>query len=122
MNKIISVVGIVLIVAAGLVASLSASKEDILKSKKIICEKYVKNAQQALKSGDFKSALKFAKLAIKADPENKAGFKVLTQIADAKCKASMPAVTKTTVTPAAKPAKEATPAKPAPAEEEEMGC
>jgi len=118
MNKIISVVGIVLIVAAGLVASLSASKEDILKSKKIICEKYVKNAQQALKSGDFKSALKFAKLAIKADPENKAGFKILAQIADAKCKASMPAAAKTNA-PAAKPS---APAKPAPAEEEEMGC
>jgi len=124
MSKIVSVVGIVLITAAGVLTALSANKEDVLKSKKILCEKYTKDAELALQSKDFNKALKFAKLAIKVDPENKSGYKILAKITDAKCQGNAPATTttapaKTTTQPTKAPLK---PAKPAAEEEEEMGC
>ncbi len=143
MNKVISIVGLVLIAAAGVLAAISTSHEDILKSKKELCAKYTKNAQAALANNDIEKAFKFAKLAIKADPENRAGYKVLAQITDAKCKASQPSSAKAAAASsteadnaktenkaaqkpeekasqtAAQPAK---PAKPAAEEEEEMGC
>ncbi len=118
MSKIISVVGLALIVAAGTLTAVSMSKEDVIKSQKALCAKYTKDAEAALSQKDFDKALKFAKLAIKADPENKSGYKVLMKIADAKCAGNAPAVKNT---PAA-PSNNKKPAKPAPAEEEEMGC
>jgi len=123
MSKIVSLVGIVLITAAGVLTALSANKEDVLKAKKELCAKYTKNAELALQSKDFDKAFKFAKLAIKVDPENKSGYKVLAKITDAKCQGNAPASTntapaKTATQPAKAPLK---PAKPA-AEEEEMGC
>ena len=125
MSKITSAVGIVLIAAAGVVASISASHEDVLKANKTLCAKYTKDAELALASKDFNKALKFAKLAIKVDPSNKLGYTVLTKIADVKC-AGNATVTNSTI-PAkgtSAPAKNTTPVKkPAPAEEEEeMGC
>jgi len=120
MNKIISIVGIVLITAAGVLTALSASKEDVIKSKKILCEKYTKNAEVALQQKDFDKAFKFAKLAIKVDPENKLGYKVLEKIMNAKCAVNTPTSNKATnQTNTKAPLK---PAKPAAEEEEEMGC
>jgi len=118
MSKIISIVGIVLIIAAGVLAAVSSTKEDVIKSKKELCTKYTKDAEAALAQKDFEKAMKFAKLAIKVDPENKSAYKVLTKIADAKCSGTVPAAQKATTTPA----NAQKPAKPAPAEEEEMGC
>ncbi len=119
MSKIVSTVGIVLIVAAGVLTAVSASKEDVIKSKKELCAKYTKNAEAALAQKDFDKATKFAKLAIKADPENKSGYKVLTKIADAKCSGNVPAANSAANTKQA-PAASKKPVKPA--EEEEMGC
>jgi len=121
MGKITSIVGIILIAAAGVVAALSANQEDLLKANKELCAKYTKNAEAALASKDFKQAIKFAKQAIKVDPDNKAGFKILDKIVAAKCSASSPAKSETKAAPATNntPSK----AKPAAAEEEEeMGC
>ena len=117
MNKITSIVGIVLIVAAGVLAAVSSTKEDIIKSKKELCAKYTKNAEAALAQKDFDKAYKFAQLAIKVDPENKLGFKVLKKIADAQCSGKVPANTTNNQAQEKK-----APAKPAPAAEEEMGC
>jgi len=119
MSKIISIVGIVLITAAGILTAVSANKENVLKSKKILCAKYTKNAQEALKTKDFDKAFKFAKLAIKVDPENKSGYKVMAQISDAKCAGNVPVAKTNNATKA--PAQPTKPAKPA-EEEEEMGC
>ena len=120
MSKLTSSVGILLIAAAGVLASISASHEDVLKANKTLCAKYTKDAELALASKDFDKAFKFAKLAIKVDPSNKSGYKVLTKIADAKCTGNAP------VANSATPAKGASaPAKkPAAAaeEEEDMGC
>ena len=115
MSKIISVVGIVLVVAAGALTAVSASKEDVIKSKKSLCAKYTKDAEAALASKDFAKATKFAKLAIKVDPENKSGYAALSKIADAQCTGNAP--TTNGNTPAKAPAK-----KPAPAADEDMGC
>lgn len=126
MNKGISVIGLILIAAAGVLTALSLSHEDVLKANKELCAKYTKDAQSALANNDIDKAFKFAKLAIKVDPGNKSGYKVLAQITDAKCKASMPAAAKPAANTQSAPAK-AAPAQPAakpakPAEEEEMGC
>jgi len=112
MSKIISVVGIVLIAGAGVVTAISSSKEDVLKSKKAFCAKYTKNSELALQSKDYDKAFKFAKLAIKADPENKSGYKILSKIIDAKSQGNVPASTGTS---------KAT-LKPNVDSEEEMGC
>ena len=116
MNKIISIVGIVLIIAAGALAAISSSHEDLLNSKKELCAKYTKDAKAALDQKDFTKAMKFAKLAIKADPENKSGYAILSQITEAQCSGKVPSNTAT------KPATNKATTKPAPAEEEEMGC
>ena len=117
MSKIISVVGIALIIAAGALTAVSASKEDVIKSKKTLCAKYTKDAEAALAQKDFDKATKFAKLAIKVDPENKSGYKVLTKIAEAQCSGNVPAANagSTGTATKAKP-------KAAAAEEEELGC
>ena len=131
MSKLTSAVGIVLIAAAGAIVAVSSSHEDVLKANKTLCAKYTKDAETAIASKDFKKALKLAKLAIKVDPSNKSGYKVLTKIADAQHAGTAPATN--TATPAkgatatekaTTPAKSTTPTKkPAPAEEEEeMGC
>ena len=120
MSKLTSSVGILLIAAAGVLASISASHEDVLKANKTLCAKYTKDAELALASKDFDKAFKFAKLAIKVDPSNKSGYKVLTKIADAKCTGNAPvANSATTAKGASAPAK-----KPVAAaeEEEDMGC
>jgi Tfp pilus assembly protein PilF len=104
-----------LIVAAGLLASVATTQEDIIKANKELCAKYTANAESALKNKDFAKATKFAKQAIKVDPDNKSGYKMLEKIAAAQ------------FTPAAATNKNGTtaaPAKPAaaPATEEELGC
>ena len=115
MSKIISGVGIVLIIAAGALTAVSASKEDVIKSKKRLCAKYTKDAEAALAKKDFDKATKFAKLAIKVDPENRSGYAVLTKIADAQCTGKVPAANGTGTATKAKP-------KAAVAQEEELGC
>ena len=124
MSKITSIVGMLLIIAAGVLAAVSSTKEDVIKSKKEISSKYLKNAEAALAQKDINKAFKFVKLALKADPDNKAVFKVLQKISDAKCANAAPAKvqnsaekkeTNTTQKTAPAPA-------PAAAEEEEMGC
>ena len=121
MGKITSIVGLVLILAAGVLASLSTSYEDRLKVKEELCAKYTKNAKEALKKGDLKAAVKFAKLAIKTDPENKSGYKVLEEIYKSQCSSNAPAPANSAVK--GSETKKA-PAKPKEeeAEEEELGC
>ena len=122
MGKITSIVGLVLIVSAGVLASVSTSYEEQVKANKQISEKYIKSAKEALSKGDKKAATKFIKMAFKADPDNKQVFKLLQEIGGATA----------AVKPIAKPTaegKDAAPAKqpeaPAAEEEEEedgLGC
>ena len=80
MGKITSIVGLVLIVAAGVLASVSVSYEDQIKANKELCTKYIKSAKEALSKGDKKAAAKFAKMAFKVDPDNKQVFKLIQEI------------------------------------------
>ena len=80
MGKITSIVGLVLIVAAGLLASFSTNYETQIKANKELCAKYIKSAKDALNSGDKKSALKFVKKAFKVDANNKELYALLQDI------------------------------------------
>jgi len=126
MGKITSIVGLVLIVAAGILAAVSTNYETQLKANKVLSEKYIKNAKEALTKGDKKAATKFLKMAFKADPDNKQVFKLLQEISGATT--ATKATTKTEDKKAADTKKEAEPKKPAaPAAEEEeeedgLGC
>jgi Tfp pilus assembly protein PilF len=80
MSKIVSIVGLGLIVAAGALTALSINYEKQVEAKKVICQKYIANAKEALKSGDKEKALTFIDKAFKVDPQNKALFEVLKEI------------------------------------------
>ena len=113
MGKIISIVGLVLIISAGVLASVSVGYEEQLKAKEEISMKYVNSAKEALESGDKKKALKFIKMALKAYPDNKEVYKLLEEIYAANSKAFVPS--KKEATQQQKPAA-------AEEEEEELGC
>jgi len=80
MSKIISIVGLGLIVAAGALTVASTNYETQVKANKELCKTYITNAKEALKSGDKDKAQSFADKAFKVDPENKALFEVLKEI------------------------------------------
>jgi Tfp pilus assembly protein PilF len=122
MGKITSVVGLVLIVAAGLLASFSTNYETQIEANKKLCAKYLKSAKDALSSGDKKSASKFAKKAFKLDPDNKELYALLQEINGASNQKSVaqPQEAKKEGNTKAKE-----PAKPEASEEEEedgLGC
>lgn len=117
MSKIISIVGIVLIVAAGLLAAVSTKQEGVLKAKKTLCAKYTKSAEDALAKSDYQGAQKFAKLAIKADPENHSGYTMVAKIAQAQSGGSSAKAPATSAQPGKK---KLTPAQQA--ELDSLGC
>jgi Tfp pilus assembly protein PilF len=80
MGRVISIIGLLLIVGAGVLASVSTTYEEQLQAKKEIVAKYVKSAKEAIDSGDKKEAIKFIKKAIKVDPDSKEPFKLLEKI------------------------------------------
>jgi len=102
MGKITSIIGLVLISAAGIIAALSTNYEDIIKAKKELSAKYINKATTELESKNYGKAENFAKLAIKADPENKKAYELITKI------------TKATIAPAAASQEAKEPKKEAP--------
>ena len=75
MKVISAIVGIVLLSASLILAYLSNNHaNEMIVKKDAIVMKYVNDSDKALKSGDIKGAIKFAKLAIKADPNSKKGY------------------------------------------------
>ncbi len=80
MGRVISIVGLILIISAGVLTAVSVTYEEQLNAKREIVSKYLKNAEEALKSGDKKEAIKFVKKAIKVDPDSKEPFKFLDKI------------------------------------------
>ncbi len=109
MGKITSIIGLVLISAAGIIAALSTNYQDVIKAKKELCKGYISKAQSALDNKNYGDAEKFAKLAMKADPENKAVYDVLADI------------TKATVAPASASAPKTAP-KPKKKISIDLGC
>ena len=116
MGKITSIIGLVLIVAAGIIASVSTSYQKQLENKKELCKKYINSAKEALKKQNYGDAKKFIQNALKVDPQNKVAIKTLIEISLAQNPPSQNAALKSAPT---------TPQKATPSSEEskdELGC
>jgi|AAUQ01.1.fsa_nt_gi Tfp pilus assembly protein PilF len=119
MGRVISIVGLILIISAGVLTAVSVTYEEQLNAKREIVSKYLKNAEEALKSGDKKEAIKFVKKAIKVDPDSKEPFKFLDKIYQTTAVSTAQKAESTTATPV-----KSEPQKPQASEEEEedLGC
>ncbi len=80
MKKISGMIGVALLVAATILAIISAinGKAQLASQKKIVT-KYVALSESKLASGDIQSAINYAKLAIKANPSSNVGFNSYTK-------------------------------------------
>ncbi|NPA27818.1 MAG: hypothetical protein GXN91_02035 [Epsilonproteobacteria bacterium] len=114
MGRVISIVGLILIISAGVLAAVSVDYETQLKKQQEISFKYIKNAKEALEKGDKQQAIKFIKMAIKSYPDNKEAYKLLEQIykSESSVKETKPL----------QPTKPQKPAATEEEEEEELGC
>jgi hypothetical protein len=87
MKVISSIVGLVLLSAAFILAYLSnTNANEMIANKQAIVMKYVSDSTAALEEEDLSAAIKFAKLAIAADAKNRAGFKALEAAYETKYK------------------------------------
>ena len=112
MKVISAIVGLILLGASFTLAYLSNNNaEQMIQNKQAIVMKYVSDSTIALEEGNYKVAIKFAKLAIAADPKSKVGFKAYELIMETKYKPSENSAP-TQVAPAAEEEEE----------EEDMGC
>jgi len=86
--KVISAgVGAALLTAALALSYLASSNaQEMIENQEAIVTKYVNDSKEALANEDLKGAIKFAKKAIQADPNNKAGFKAYEEVLKAKYK------------------------------------
>ncbi len=70
-----AIVGAVLLVAAFVLSYASYTKGEAMMAKKeALVMKYVKASDDALAKSDIKGAIKYAKMAIEADPKDKKGY------------------------------------------------
>ena len=108
------IVGAGLLVAAIVLSFVvSSNGENIIANQQKITTEYVNKSDAALENGDISSALKYAKLAISANPKGTAGFDAYNKAMEAKYK---PAVQETAAPVAPTPA-------PAAADDSaDMGC
>jgi len=75
MNVISSIVGSVLLTAALVLAYLASTNgEELLNQQNAIVMQYVEKSDEALEEEEVQTAIKYAKLAMQADPKNKNGF------------------------------------------------
>ncbi len=75
MQKLSMLVGAILLIAASALSYFSAtSGKKMLEKKDAIVMKYVNASDTALEDEDIKNAIKYAKLAIQADPKSKKGY------------------------------------------------
>jgi len=89
MKVISAIVGIVLLGASFILASLSSSNaNEMIAKKEAIVQRYIKQSNEAMESEDVKSAIKFVRLAIQADPKSKSAFKAYEAIIASKYKPS----------------------------------
>jgi hypothetical protein len=114
MKVISAIVGLVLLTASFTLAYLSNNNaQQMIENKQAIVMKYVNDSASALEEENFKEAIKFAKLAIAADPKSKDGFKAYEEVMKVKYKPSEESTTQTPTAPEAQEEDE---------EEEDMGC
>ncbi|WP_331774399.1 hypothetical protein [Sulfurospirillum sp. 1612] len=81
------IVGAGLLVAAIVLSFVvSSNGETIIANQKKLTTEYVSKSDTALQNGDISSALKYAKLAISANPKGTAGFDAYNKVMEAKYK------------------------------------
>jgi hypothetical protein len=87
-SKIISIIVGGALIAGAILLSVVASGDgsEVLAKKAAMVEKYVKKAEVELEAGNLKEAKKYAKLAIGADPKDKAGYKMYDKVMEVKYK------------------------------------
>jgi len=89
MQKLSILVGIVLLIAASALSYFSATDgKKMLEKKDAIVMKYVDASDSALEDEDIKNAIKYAKLAIQADPKSKKGYVCYTNAMEEKYQSS----------------------------------
>lgn len=94
-----------LLVAAIILSfAVSINGEKMLVKQKAIVSEYISKSDKALSGGDISAALKYAKLAIGADPSSSQAFTSYDNAMEAKYKPVVSETTKTTMPPATKPA------------------
>ena len=99
MNKILSIVGAVLLTAAIILAfTTSNNAEKMLAKKDETVMKYLSKSQEALKEENISAALNYAKLAIQASPKNKKAFEAYNDAMKLKYAPSQDDITSTPVT------------------------
>ena len=85
MRTLSIIVGLALLVAASVLAYVSAnSGTEMLAKKEAIVIQYVDASEEALDDEDISKALKYAKLAIQANPKDRRGFISYENAMDAK--------------------------------------
>ncbi len=122
--KVVSAgVGAVLLTASFSLAYLSSNSADkMIEKQNAIVMKYVNDSKKALENKDLKSAKKFAKKAIQADANNKAGFKIYEEVLKAKYKPVELENSSTTVNSVVVPAQSSPQNDEEEEDEEAMGC
>jgi len=89
MQKLSIIVGIVLLIAASTLSYFSATDgKKMLEKKDAILMKYVNASDSALEDEDIKNAIKYAKLAIQANPKSKKGYVCYTNAMEEKYQSS----------------------------------
>jgi hypothetical protein len=89
MQKLSIAVGLVLLIAATVLSYVSAnSGAKMLAKKDAIVMKYVNASDTALEDEDIKGAIKYAKMAIQADPKSKKGYICYTNAMEEKYQTS----------------------------------
>jgi len=85
MRKISIIVGLALLAAASLLSFVSANNgSKILAQKEALVMQYVDASEEALDDEEISKAIKYAKLAIQADPKSKEGYDSYKNAMDAK--------------------------------------
>lgn len=89
MQKISILVGVVLLVAASALSYFSMTNgKKMLAKKDTLVMKYVNASDSALEDEDINNAIKYAKLAIQADPKSKKGYVCYTNAMEEKYQSS----------------------------------
>ncbi len=85
MKTLSIIVGLMLLAAASVLSYVSANNgSKMLENKETIVIQYVDASEEALEDEDISKALKYAKLAIQADPKDRRGFLSYEKAMDAK--------------------------------------
>jgi len=89
MQKLSILVGAILLISASALSYFSATNgKEMLEKRDAMVMKYVNASDAALEDEDIKNAIKYAKLAIQANPKSKKGYACYTNAMEEKYQSS----------------------------------